>query len=907
MQEWKEKVRLNNDIDVWTDYSEWVLKRQNRREVAEVAYDCTVALRDDVSVHQDARYVRQWIIRAEMCLDRASSNVQVYEEVLSLGIGTRLPLFYDAYGSAMEKRKRWIDAKRIYELGLTRCEQGASSVLKRRLKALQNRSSEVPGYDRSLVCGRGADERQFEEWRAELLGDAASSMELTLAAGTFALRQLDLLSSDDDDDDDDDDEQLGGGRVHTEHGGFVIAMDALAKPAVQPKRMALAPLARDNQENNEPPSQQRDQENQPPQIKVMYKDFDAADNVTISSAAAAAAARTMMAIPIKAVVLKSGQEDDDEEDDNATSAAAMTMRTRQAVRLLEDGLNATLTDDEESGFSGDDDVLVIGVKPSPEHIVIKASPTKKKATSKLAGLRARAARTLTANNQPGANGGGDSDDKQKQATAMMMRRSSNVHALRGVDARFSIIPSANMRAGMPLFVLDEDDEDDGGGGGDENLPIVVPASSRRGATMPFDAAHHRAMLDRVLPELRERDNDYFDCHDFREPSLSALEMASAKRRQSMARDSTVTDLLQLECALVVVNAPAGAAEHPSGLTKTSTYVVTGLDLGDDGGGASSSCDDEVLDDSSLEEQLMLLKLSEPPNWWEYSIGRKLFARLPEWIRPRFAEVKSIHVYGRRSFSLIAHTDDPTLDEVLALCHQKSKPMCEELIVYHCIELLRLVEHMHRASMLHCALSTHVLIARQNSSATDDAELPEWSDSAHRAPGWQQTCLGLCNYASTIDVSMYQANQASSSSSSNNDDGIVHFARQGASPTFNVEIDTLAVCRIALQMLGASAERAAAIVDSRSVSAAMAIVPTDFVGGKCWHRLFDRLMNIGSIGVAASAKLLEQLRRLFEQHIVADARRRRQVKLALSQQRLNLAMYRGSPMTTMTMTQYLPPI
>jgi checkpoint serine/threonine-protein kinase len=89
----------------------------------------------------------------------------------------------------------------------------------------------------------------------------------------------------------------------------------------------------------------------------------------------------------------------------------------------------------------------------------------------------------------------------------------------------------------------------------------------------------------------------------------------------------------------------------------------------------------------------------------------------------------------------------TLQDVLNSYLRDGKQMHETLVMYYAVEMLRLVEWIHGAGIVHADLKPDNLLLRNGGE--------DWCDwAAHRPGSWTQKGLALIDFGRAIDLTMY---------------------------------------------------------------------------------------------------------------------------------------------------------
>ena len=149
--------------------------------------------------------------------------------------------------------------------------------------------------------------------------------------------------------------------------------------------------------------------------------------------------------------------------------------------------------------------------------------------------------------------------------------------------------------------------------------------------------------------------------------------------------------------------------------------------------------------------------------WEFIIARRLNERLPPEAAAAvaWAQPTALHLLGgdRRDGGdssmgalVMPFGEHGTLQDVLNSYLREGKQMHETLVMYYAVEMLRLVEWIHGAGIVHADLKPDNLLLRNGGD--------DWCDWAPHRPGsWTEKGLALIDYGRAIDLLMYPEDAA----------------------------------------------------------------------------------------------------------------------------------------------------
>ena len=144
--------------------------------------------------------------------------------------------------------------------------------------------------------------------------------------------------------------------------------------------------------------------------------------------------------------------------------------------------------------------------------------------------------------------------------------------------------------------------------------------------------------------------------------------------------------------------------------------------------------------------------------WEFVVARRLLERLPAEASAavNWAQPTALHLLGGRDLAgedatmgvlVMPFGEHGTLQDVLNSYLCEGKQMHETLVMYYAVELLRLVEWIHGAGIVHADLKPDNLLLRNGGD--------DWCDWAPHRPGsWAEKGLALIDYGRAIDLLMF---------------------------------------------------------------------------------------------------------------------------------------------------------
>ncbi|CAA7267003.1 unnamed protein product [Cyclocybe aegerita] len=272
---------------------------------------------------------------------------------------------------------------------------------------------------------------------------------------------------------------------------------------------------------------------------------------------------------------------------------------------------------------------------------------------------------------------------------------------------------------------------------------------------PFDPAILSSLISRI-----PTDPHFYDLRAEKANKLPDLERFMKKsRKASSGSNGGVLDcesfplLLQGHKFLITEKLGEG------GFGSVFKAKDVGVRMGDDG----DDDDDEDLDDEDEEMSSMVaLKVVKPRNVWEYHVLRRLHSTLSPSLRRSVILPHALYAYGDESYLILDLCPQGMLlnivnNAVSAGVSQAGACLDELLVAFFTIELLRLVEAMHGAGIIHGDLKIDNCLLRLEDIPGGAAA---WSGMYQPSGegGWSYKGLKVIDYGRTIDTRLFPLGQ-----------------------------------------------------------------------------------------------------------------------------------------------------
>jgi checkpoint serine/threonine-protein kinase len=295
---------------------------------------------------------------------------------------------------------------------------------------------------------------------------------------------------------------------------------------------------------------------------------------------------------------------------------------------------------------------------------------------------------------------------------------------------------------------------------------------------------------------------------------------------------------------------------------------------------------EELDDKAAyvaafdedEESMFLVKTASPPCPWEFHILTTLQNRLQAnpaagtgMSRRSFPTPASLHCFADKHMFAIDHIDNYSLKDVIALNQKLCKDMDEPMIMFYTIEMLKMLEALHAAKIVHGKFHDGSMTLRDEHY---DGILNIVYSPIGKG-GWSTKGLRLTDFEHGVDFERMPASQRLTNRAGN-------WEKMVEYDSWTYEIDYHGLASTVHRMLFRGTEMELSQSDEGSWA------PTKkfkaFWQKLLWQELFDALLNFEAGSVAP----LSQLRQNFESYLNKNPFKAKSLKQNLIKQDTALA-------------------
>jgi checkpoint serine/threonine-protein kinase len=224
-----------------------------------------------------------------------------------------------------------------------------------------------------------------------------------------------------------------------------------------------------------------------------------------------------------------------------------------------------------------------------------------------------------------------------------------------------------------------------------------------------------------------------------------------RKSSSLTRDQTFS--LQLENMHFQVYEKLG--EGGFGAVFAAKAVATKAEDNDD------EDEDEDDEDEDEESRRVAIKVVKPSNSWEFQMLRKVHAALPAPLRSSVIHPNALYAFHDESFLILNLCTQGSLLDIInrassAGISQQGTCLDELLVMFFTIELLRLLEGLHKAGLIHGDLKIDNCLMRLEDVSPSSAWAAQYDPTG--AGGWHSKGIKLIDFGRTIDTHMFPRGQ-----------------------------------------------------------------------------------------------------------------------------------------------------
>ncbi|KAK8853458.1 hypothetical protein IAR55_004165 [Kwoniella newhampshirensis] len=181
--------------------------------------------------------------------------------------------------------------------------------------------------------------------------------------------------------------------------------------------------------------------------------------------------------------------------------------------------------------------------------------------------------------------------------------------------------------------------------------------------------------------------------------------------------------------------------------------------------AQDDADSDDEDEDEKDDSLVAVKVEQPCSVWEAVVLDRIHQRIDTALRSSIVRARNIYAYHDESFLVLDYSHQGTVLDIvnkattmgIAPSVSGGPSAVDELLaIFFTIELLKLVEGLHRAGFIHGDLKIDNCLVR-----LDDPPNPSsWSATYDRSGnnGWSYKGVKLIDFGRAIDLTLYPAGE-----------------------------------------------------------------------------------------------------------------------------------------------------
>ncbi|CAG8758792.1 20278_t:CDS:2, partial [Dentiscutata erythropus] len=269
-----------------------------------------------------------------------------------------------------------------------------------------------------------------------------------------------------------------------------------------------------------------------------------------------------------------------------------------------------------------------------------------------------------------------------------------------------------------------------------------------------------------------------------------------------------------------------------------------------------------------------LKLQIPSTAWEFYIIRKLHERIISPTINSIITAHSLYYYKDESYLLTELCSHGTIVDAINTAKRENSTMDEILVIFFTVELMKIVEAIHEAGIIHGDIKADNCLLRLERTVEWDAQY-----DPSGAGGWSKKGIKLIDFGRAIDATLFPPDMKFIADWKCDDQNCVEM-REGRPWKWQADYYGLAGvihCMLHNEYMQITPVR----MDVDSFSSCTTILTKKYKPiqsfkrywqGNLWGRLFDMLLNpslVRSDGRLPITQELNNIRREFEQYLIAN--------------------------------------
>lgn len=269
---------------------------------------------------------------------------------------------------------------------------------------------------------------------------------------------------------------------------------------------------------------------------------------------------------------------------------------------------------------------------------------------------------------------------------------------------------------------------------------------------PFDPPIVRTLLSLIPPDhgfhdLKQQDSGRLEAMQKFAKKQSRKSGGSTSKGAPEPRDTCEVDLLERRFTILSKLGEGGFG---------AVFEAVDLDK------QVEMDDADDMDEDAEEQTRFALKVVKPRNLWEFHVLRRIHRTLPAALRRSIITPHTLYAFRDESFLVLELRKQGTLLDVVNRAGtlgvlQAGGGVEELLVIYFAIELMRILEGMHRAGFIHGDVKIDNCLLRLEEGPGGRDAWPEVYDTAGDSY-WSYKGIKLIDFGRTIDTRLFPAGQ-----------------------------------------------------------------------------------------------------------------------------------------------------
>ncbi|CAG8435429.1 9138_t:CDS:2 [Ambispora gerdemannii] len=262
-----------------------------------------------------------------------------------------------------------------------------------------------------------------------------------------------------------------------------------------------------------------------------------------------------------------------------------------------------------------------------------------------------------------------------------------------------------------------------------------------------------------------------------------------------------------------------------------------------------------------------LKLQRPPDAWEFYILHQLHKRVSAATINSFISAYSLYLFKDESYMVMEYLEHGTIIDVVNTVTKENTTMDELLVGFFTVELLKAIEAMHTAGIMHGDLKADNLLVRLEPTE-------EWNSqySPTGSNGWSKKGVKVIDFGRAIDLTLFSEETKFICDWETNEQDCYEM-RVGK--PWKWHADYYGLAGIIYCMLHHKFIQTTCIDENFSRKRYMPLLPFKRYWQDLWRRMFDMLLNPSYVRLDGQLPITNELRdvrRELEGYLVMNCER-----------------------------------